>query len=204
MKKYYFLAGKNLHKCAFADTNETFKLHHILIPELEGKTKLPFEFHLIKLTIGRNGLIMNNDLSGIENIWLDYIPNCEAWPLMSENLRAIIIQYLTGDEGIDWIEARVNTPEEYKCYYIPRFNKRIDVLDEQDTLFVKGTDHVIRPSFASNKIEKYNMFIESSSDFFWKITSGIYVSEDLKKAIQKEKMTGLTFELTRVSQKDND
>jgi hypothetical protein len=37
------------------------------------------------------------------------------------------------------------------------------------------------------------------SSNFWKITSAIYVSEAIKKAVQKEKLTGIEFNKTLVT-----
>lgn len=101
---------------------------------------------------------------------------------------------MTGEEGIDWITARINGNGENRDYYIPRFARMLDVLDMQKTSFVQGTDHIIRPFFSLTKINNYSIFNRPSSHNLWKITSGIYVSESLKRAIGKEKLSGIYFE----------
>src|SRR5690606_17983105 len=141
----------------------------------------------------------SNDLSDLKEIWLDYQPNSLAWPLMSERLKSVIEANLTRNEQIDWIECKVKNGNEERLYFILRFNKMLDVLDMQKTMFVQGTDHIIRPVFASSKISSYSIFSKPSSHDLWKITSGLYVSDALKKAIQKAKLTGIDFEKTTVS-----
>jgi hypothetical protein len=199
MSNYFFLSGKNPPKVASAFAPEGTKLSQDLIPELDGINNLPFDLGLVKLSIGKNGLIESNDLGDLTEIWLDYQPNSLAWPLMSERLKTTIESQLTGNESIDWITAIIKGNGEQKIYYVPRFNKMLDVLDMQKTMFVQGTDHIIRPVFSISKIGLYSMFSKPSSHNLWRITSGLYVSEAIKKAIQKQKLTGLDFEKTSIS-----
>ena len=87
MEKYYSFSwkdGKEPLASAFAPKGS--KADHELIQMLNGINKLPFELSLVKLDVGKNGLIESNDLSDLKEIWLDYQPNSLAWPLMSERL----------------------------------------------------------------------------------------------------------------------
>lgn len=200
MEKYYSLSwkeGKEPLASAFAPKGS--KADHELIRILNGKNKLPFELGLVKLDIGNNGLIESKDLSDLKEIWLDYQPNSLAWPLMSKRLKVVIEDNLTGNEQVDWIECNIKNGNEERTYFILRFNEMLDVLDMQKTMFVKGTDHVIRPVFASSKISAYGIFSKPSLHDLWKITSGLYVSDVMKKAIQKAGLTGMKFEKTTVS-----
>lgn len=199
MSSYYLLSGKNNSKVASAFAPEGTKLAHELITELDNVKELPFALNLVKLEVGKNGLMESSDLSDLKEIWQDYQPNSLAWPLMSEKLKSLIEKNLSGNEGIDWISVTVKGSGEQQKYYIPRFSKMLDVLDMQKTMFVQGTDRVIRPVFSLSKIDKYNVFHQPSAYSLWKITSGLYVSEALKKAIQKEKLTGIDFEKTSVA-----
>jgi hypothetical protein len=200
MEKYFLLSWKNgKEPLASAFAPKGSKLAQDLISELNGINKLPFELSLVKLDVEKNALIESNDLSDLKEIWLDYQPNSLAWPLMSERLKSVIEANLTGNEQIDWIECKVKNGSEERTYFILRFNKMLDVLDMQKTMFVQGTDHIIKPVFASSKISAYGIFSKPSLYDLWKITSGLYVSDVLKKAIQKEKLTGVDFEKTTVS-----
>lgn len=200
MENYYLLSWKDGKKpLASAFTPKGTKTDHDLIKELNGKSRLPFELDLIKLSISKNELVKSNDLTDLKDIWLDYQPNNLAWPLMSERLKLLVESNLTGKEEIDWLTCNIKSKNEEKLYFILRFNKMPDVLDMQKTMFVQGTEHIIRPVFAAFKVSSYNIFTKPSSHDLWKITSSLYVSESLKKAIQKEKLTGIDFEKTSVS-----
>jgi len=190
---YYFFSGKNAPKGASAFAPEGTKQDWELIPELENLNEMPFEFELVKLTVGRNGLVKSKDLSNLEEIWLDYQPNNLAWPMCSEKLRTIFAEHLTGNEGIDWLTAKVNGNGEQRIYYIPRFEKNLDVFDMEKCLCDKYG--IIVPCFSLEKVRSYNIFRRPDRD---KITSGFYISEALKKAIQKAKCSGVSFERTRV------
>ena len=159
--------------------------------------ELPFDFILKKVTKGKSGIHVSEDISELNNLWVDYQPNNLAWPLMSEKMKDIIIENLTGRESILWINARIKTKDESKTYYVPCFKEKLDVLDEQKTVFVPGTKHIIKPVFSLNKVVIYSLFHKPQD--FWEITSGLYISESLKKAMQKEQITGVGFEKTSVS-----
>jgi hypothetical protein len=199
MSNYYLLSWKHTPELASAIYAIENQVAHELIPELNGKNYLPFDFQLKRVKETKDGLITDSDLSALSKVWLDYQPNSLAWPLISENLKSLIEANLTGNEQIDWIECKVKNENEERPYFILRFNKMLDVLDMQKTMFVQGTDHIIRPVFASSKISAYSIFSKPSSHDLWKITSGLYVSDALKKAIQKAKLTGMDFEKTSVS-----
>jgi hypothetical protein len=156
--------------------------------------------HLVKLTCAEDGLIEDEDLSGVDNLWEDYMPNQFAYNMFSEKFKEVIEKELTGNEETDWIAAKIHGNEECRTYYILKFTKRLDVIDEGKTLFVKNTDHIMRPCFSSSKIEKVSIFhVPDKEEYLWKIPSGVYVTEKLKKAIQKAKLTGVGFEKAMVS-----
>lgn len=199
MNDYFLIGGKNSPKVASAFAPEETPSSYKLIPILNGMNQLPFELNLVYLSIVKNGIVESNDLSALKEIWLDYMPNSLAWPLMSQRLKTIIVDCLTGEEKIDWISAIVKGNNEQRTYYIPRFTEMLDVLDNSKTMFIEGTDDIVRPWFSFEKVKMYSMFHLPSKFDLWKITPGIYVSEVLKKSIEEKRMTGLKFEKTRVS-----
>lgn len=198
MSNYFLFTPKNASYMTSAFAPEDSKLSYELIPELDSCNELPFELKLVKILFGKKGIILNDDLTGMENIWFDCEPSSFAWPLMSERLKALIESYLTGEEGADWIQAIVKYNEERRKYYIMRFAKKLDVLNMQETLFVEGTTDVFCPVFSLAKIRNYTVFHRPTSYNLWKIPSGIYINESLKKAIQKAKLTGTYFEKVSV------
>jgi hypothetical protein len=200
MENFYSISWKDSKEpLASAFAPKGSKADHELIKILNGLSKLPFELNLIKLEVGKNGLIESNDLSSLKEVWLDYQPNSLAWPIMSKKLKSVIEANLTGNEQIDWIECTVKNGDEERIYSILRFNKKLEVLDMLKTTFVQGTDHIIKPVFSTAKISDFSIFSKPSSHELWKITPGLYVSNVLKKAIQNEKLTGIEFEKTNVS-----
>lgn len=126
---YYFLAEKIIPSTAFAYASGETPLSHELISNVKGMHELPFELELKKVVSTKIGLRVNNDLSDVKYLWIDYQPNNLAWPLMSEKLKAVIERNLTGKESIDWITTNVNGKGEGRKYFIPFFNKKLDVLD---------------------------------------------------------------------------
>ena len=195
MNNYYLLSGELKRKTAFAYSACETPVSYELIPHLKKEDELPFDLVLRRVELINGEVKVSDDMSGVECLWTDYQPNEFAWPLFSENLKNIIIDNLTGNEDIIWIKAIIKLGDERRLYFIPRFRRKLDVIDEQKTLFVKGTDHIIRPVFSLEKVIKYNMF--HKPQLLWEVTSGIYVSEKMKEAIQKEKMS-VSFEKTRV------
>lgn len=201
MSNYYLLGSKEKSEVASAFTAQNNLLDKELISQLEGKSQLPFCFELKKIRQGINGLVIDDDLSNLSEVWLDYQPNNLAWPLMSEALKSVIDKNLTGEEHVDWISCDIMYQQEKKTYYILRFNKLLDVLDLNKSLFVKGTDSIIRPVLALNKVNNFSVFMVSTAGYgnLWKITPGVYINEILKKAIQKHKLTGMQFDKVSVS-----
>ena len=199
MSNYFLFSAKNTRELASAYAPEGTKLAHELIPELDNANALSFELELIKLSVGKKGLIKSNDLSSLKEKWLVYQPNSLAWPMFSEKLKTTITKNLTGKEGINWITVKINGNNEQRNYYIPRFEKMLDVLNTQKTMYVKGTDRIIMPHFSLIKVIAYSIFHLPCAHSLWKITSELYINEALKKAIQEEKLTGVDFEKTTVS-----
>lgn len=82
MEKYYSLnwkGGEAPLASAFAPKES--KADHELIKELNGINRLPFELNLVKLSVGKSGLIESNDLTSLKEIWLDYQPNSLTFPV---------------------------------------------------------------------------------------------------------------------------
>ncbi|MFH6987914.1 imm11 family protein [Flavobacterium collinsii] len=193
MSKYYFLSWKHKAQVASAIYEIEDQNDYELILELKGKKSLPFKFDLKRIKEVKDGITIDNNLDELEEIWLDYQPNDFLWPLMSERLRSVVQASLAGNEHIDWVDCKVRKGNEERTYYILRFNKILDVLNMEETSFVNGTDRIIRPVFSYSKIKDYSIFTKPSFQDLWRIPSALYISEKLKKEIEKEKLTGLDF-----------
>lgn len=185
MNKYYYLGGKMYRNSVFAYSEiDTASPEMDLLPKLVKMTKLNFRFILKKNT--------KIKIEDTKNIWVDYQPNDYAWPLMSEKLKSIINDRLTGKEKIVWMEVIIKSGKEKRLYFIPRFEKKLDVLDKAKTQYGDRKGSIIIPAFLKEKVIKYSMFFTPQE--FWQISPDIIVVEEIKKAIQKEKLTGIVFE----------
>lgn len=193
MSKYYFLSWEQKSQVASAIYEIEDQDSYELLLALEGKQRLPFNFNLKRIREVKNGIIVDENLDELDEIWLDYQPNDFLWPLMSERLKSVVEVNLTGNENIDWIDCKVRKGKEERTYYILRFNKMLDVLNMDETRFVNGTDHIIKPVFSASKIKDFTVFVKPSFENLWKIPSALYISEKLKKEIQKMKLSGLDF-----------
>lgn len=201
MKNYYCLRWNDGTEVASAFYEDGSQLDHEMIPQLEGKNQMPLDFKLARVKETRNGLIIDDNLTALKEIWLDYQPNSLAWPIMSEKLKNIIGTSLTGNEQIDWITCNLRNGDELRQYYIIRFNKKMDVYDMKKTVFLDETkENVVKPVFSFSKIKYYNVFPRPSFYDFWKIPTSFYVNEDIKKRIQKEKLTGIKLEKVFVTE----
>jgi hypothetical protein len=198
MNDFYQLGWENKKEYASACAPESTIPEHELISDLESTSELPFALQLVKLSVNKSGIVRTEDLTGLSSTWLDYQSNSLEWPFMSIKLKEIVNENLTGDEGIDWVLAKVNGPGGYRNYYIPRFERKLDVLDSENTRYTRNSDSKIRPHFSLGKINQYSIFHLQGSNDQWKITSGLYVNFLLKKAIRKNRLTGMTFERVAV------
>jgi hypothetical protein len=193
MNDFYLLGLESKKEVSSALAPEPARLDHDLISDLENASELSFELQLVKLIVNKNGFVRSDDLTGLRTIWTDYMPNSLSWPLMSIKLKEFVSESLTGDEGIDWILAKVNSPDGSRNYYIPRFGKMLDVLDFENTIYAKNSDLIVRPHFSLRKVNQLSIFHCPGSNNPWKITSDLYVNFLLKRTIQKNRLTGMTF-----------
>jgi len=192
MKNYYVLAGTVKPHTAFACPDGIDLLPHELTPQLEGKDIIPFEFTLKSVKLGKNGTKVSDKLSDVKHLWLDYQPNDFAWPLMSNRLKDLVAKHLTGKEHVVWMKTIVKGNGEQREYYVPRFEKELDVLDKEKSTFVKASGDVFKAVYSIKKIENFGIFYRPGFD--WKIPTNLYMSEDLKNDIEANKMTGTDFE----------
>jgi len=201
--KYYAISPTNPRVSTIACSPESTGRLYDIFPLLKGKDELPFEFTLYKCTITKKGLVDSLDLTGIDHIWLDCFSPGVGCLLFSERLKGIIVDHLTGKEGLDWMVARVNSSEEQRNYYVPRFAAMLDVLDVEASKFGGLFSNLIGPVFAWSKVQNYsvfpdpvyitNKFPKPEGPEFWSIPSTMYVSEAIKKAVLAAKLPGITF-----------
>ena len=179
---YYRLDGPDLSSCASVFAPEGTPVAWELALQVGEANELPFAFALVKLTVGKKGLQQTSDLSGLKHLWLDYLPNSLVWPLCSQRMMAIIAEHLTGNEGIDWIGAKVNGAGEQREYFVLRFTKMLDVLNMQNTIFVPGSDYVRSPCFTAEVFRSIASSTFRMNTGYGESRTSFYVSAALKSS----------------------
>lgn len=169
--KYFYLSwidNKNVKVAKAPKGTLSFELAE----KIKGKGELPFVLEL------------DHDAE-----LLDYLPNTIAWPLMSERLKELISESLTGQEGLSWIVARVKCGVNETKYFIPRFSRELDILEKSKSIFA-GRDFLVKAHLSLKKVKNYAFFPLPDLPF----TSRNVVSEELKKRIEQSNLTGINFE----------
>ncbi|MDX6187748.1 hypothetical protein SGQ83_00150 [Flavobacterium sp. Fl-318] len=193
MSKYFSISWVDNPVGPVAFGPENSKLNFELTEELVGCNKLPFDLIIKKVSQLKDSVEESDDLSDLNTIWEDYLPNNIGFALMSDRLKAIVDLHLTGQEDIDWINCKVWANATFKIYYILRFNRKLDVLDIENTKYIPNSNRILKPCYSLLKVNFYNVFHEELSDNLWQINIFIIISEKLKKDIQKGKLTGIEF-----------
>ena len=172
-----------------------------IIPPLEvdefikQNRRFPCNLVLVQRRITKNGITQNNNVP--EKEFFDYQYNQFAYYLLSERLKNCIEENKGSKDSFSWINVSVSSETETRNYYIPIFESIPDVLDSKLTTRVSASNAILVPCFASEKLEGHNFFpIESS---FGVLPRGIYVSEKLKKELQKQKFDNVKFEKAKCS-----
>jgi hypothetical protein len=86
----------------------------------------------------------------------------------------------------------VHSNNEQRQYFVLKFEDKLDVLHEEKTKYVKNTGSIILPVFSFLKIAKYSIFHTPSYNS--EIPHILHITGEMKKKIQKEKLTGVYFE----------
>lgn len=192
--KYSSLTGKVKRDAdIFAYPLEDAPLAHELISKVVFLDELPFEFKLKRVALKKGELTISEIASEMKEYWVDYLPNSLAWPFMSEKMKSIINSKLSGLEGLRWIIVNIYSLSDKRKYWIPIFEIKLDVLDLYKSKFVSVPDHLIKPVFSLQKILRYSIFHSPAPYDFWKITTGLYVCDEIKRELLKEKITGISF-----------
>jgi len=183
MKKYWYIHNKNDNNkdvaIAISPGNKTLVDWAIDILLLE---KIPFEYKA-------------NDNEHLE----DYLADDLGIPLMSEKLMRIIGKHLSGNEGIKWLQVFVSHRAEKIEYFAPKFEKNLDVLNTEKSLFNRHSGGLIKAHLSMIKIERYAFFPlpELSQDL--PFTIRMVISDDIKQNIVNEKLSGMDFSKVPVS-----
>ena len=115
----------------------------------------------------------------------DYIADDLGIPLFSEQVRNIIDELMTGEEGIEWCEVPVVQSRNQYRYFAPKFTRTLDILNEDNSLYGVNKSILIKAVLSTEKIKKYSIvpIVGSSEAFFF--PTRIAISDKSQKGIEK-------------------
>lgn len=110
--------------------------------------------------------------------------------MVSEELKNLLESFIQPDnDDIEFLPIKARS-KEYgnRIYYILHFKKIFDVIDKENTVYVPGTDSIIKVRVDYNKVKKLKIFNSQP------VINDIIVSKEVYKAIKKNKLDlGLEF-----------
>ncbi len=194
MKRFYFMVSKRkelvlvLNKTDLEDESELFKL-------IERKNKLPFSCVVKKYVNEIDKSYPTDNFENVKLIWADFIGNIDSLPMFSKKMKNVIDNYLTSKNNIHWKEAKVDKFDgENRTYYLPWFNEKMDVLDNEKTTYkeIEGHKLLFTAYYDYEKVKDLHFFHKPNT--FYQLPTAFYVSEELKNEIEKQQLTGVEFE----------
>ena len=128
----------------------------------------------------------------------DYIADDLGVPLFSEQVRNIIDELMTGEEGIEWYEVPVVQSRNQYRYFAPKFTRTLDVLNEDSSLYGVNKSILIKAVLSTEKVKKYSIvpIVGSSEAFFF--PTRIAISDTVKRALKKARVSGISFSPIKV------
>ena len=127
-----------------------------------------------------------------------YIADDLGVPLFSEQVRNIIDELMTGEEGVEWYEVPVVQSRNQYRYFAPKFTRTLDVLNEDSSLYGVNKSILIKAVLSTEKVKKYSIvpIVGSSEAFFF--PTRIAISDTVKRALKKARVSGISFSPIKV------
>ena len=117
---------------------------------------------------------------------------CDAGAnMVSEELKDLLLSFIGENENIEFFPVTA-TSKEYgnKTYYIMHFKIIYDVIDVKNTVYVPGTDIIIKVHIDQEKAKGLKVFNSQPA------VNDVIISEDVYQAIKRNKLDiGLEFVL---------
>ena len=109
--------------------------------------------------------------------------------IVSEHLKQVIQDVVGPHPYLEFLPIQA-TSEEYgdRTYYIMHFKKIFDVIDKENTVYVPGTDSIIKLRVDYNKVKGLKIF--NSQPYI----NDVILSDDVRKAIMRNHLDdGIEF-----------
>ncbi len=145
------------------------------------------------------GYVYCKEAEGID-VNTDYIANNLAWLIISEKLKTILSEFNIGDTQFIPV---LNEDKRENIGYLVNIINMVDAIDISKSLVKKMTYHRDGKEETYNSVIKYALYEKKigDSDLF-KLegyNTPIFISERLKNAMDKAKVTGCDYQKIKVS-----
>ncbi len=122
-----------------------------------------------------------------KGVMADLLPNNITLKLCSKKLKDIIEKYKSVNDKIQWLPVCVDKAGQKEDYYILHLYEYLDVLNKENTIF-GAYNSVIKPVISKTSVGDHMIFTFRGRE------STFFISEDVKKHIEKEKCVGIEFD----------
>lgn len=122
----------------------------------------------------------------------DYCHFCQCTGganLVSKEFKDVLCKYIPDDYEVEFLPVKVKS-KEYgdREYYILHFTKIFDVIDKDSTIYVDGTDAIIKLALDYDKVKDLHLFNSQPS------ISDVIISDEIRRQLKKEKLDeGIEF-----------
>ncbi|WP_418834074.1 imm11 family protein [Phocaeicola sp.] len=100
--------------------------------------------------------------------------------LVNQEMKELFETFIKNNDDIEFLPVKT-VSEIYgdRIYYIMHFKKIFDVIDRKKTIYVEGTDSILKLRLDYDKVKSLNIFNSQP------VINDIIVSEQVKKSIKK-------------------
>ena len=156
---------------------------------------------LKKIRATKKGIEYSDDISQFSDPWLDMIMNDFSIPLFSKNLKNYIDKNIKDIDYQRWINIEISGNNCVRTYYVPKFIKKLDVLNIEKCTLNEEDGSIIVPCFSYAKIQKYVLFQEfDGEEYQWRVPSSVIISDETRRKLIENKFTGIMYEKIRTSE----
>ncbi len=118
--------------------------------------------------------------------YADYLSSDLGGRLCSEKLKDLIEQNISDNENVQWLDVNVSGDLECKKYYFLHFPKNIPVINKDRSIFAGNM--VVKVVLDAQLVSHLSIFTLPDE-----VGRTLFVSEELKKVISKNNITGVSF-----------
>jgi hypothetical protein len=123
----------------------------------------------------------------------DYLATDRFRRVCSIKLRDILEKNKGPKDSLQWLPIIVRSNLYKREYYVLHFPHPSDVLDEKATMWVDGTDHVIKPALSKSKVVGHCVFSYPKDE-----SIPLFVSDEVSYEIEESECTGLELTKCRI------